>query len=374
MSAPARVDSSLLGRWWLTVDRWMLAALLVLLALGALMVLAASPAVAERLSLGSFHFAPRHLAFLVPSLFLMLAVSLLSPVGVRRLAMIMLGVGMLLMLTTLIFGFEANGSRRWLAVGGISFQPSEIVKPALAVVAAWLFTLQRQSRGVPGDAMSAGLFAIVLLLLVMQPDSGMAFAATAAWSAQWFLTGLPLLWVGVLLAVGISGLIAGYRTLDHVQSRIDRFLDPATGDTYQIDTALSAFSSGGLLGRGPGEGVIKAHLPDAHSDFIFAVVGEEFGLVACLALVALFAFVVLRGFLRLQKEEDLFRLLAAAGLLTLFGMQALINMAVSLNLLPTKGMTLPFISYGGSSMLSLAVAMGMVLALTRWHVRPGDWP
>ncbi len=374
MSAPARVDSSLLGRWWLTVDRWMLAALLVLLALGALMVLAASPAVAERLSLDSFHFAHRHLAFLVPSLFLMLAVSLLSPVGVRRLAMIMLGVGMLLMLTTLIFGFEANGSRRWLAVGGISFQPSEIVKPALAVVAAWLFTLQRQSRGVPGDAMSAGLFAIVLLLLVMQPDFGMAFAATVVWSAQWFLTGLPLLWVGVLLAVGISGLIAGYRTLDHVQSRIDRFLDPATGDTYQIDTALSAFSSGGLLGRGPGEGVIKAHLPDAHSDFIFAVVGEEFGLVACLALVALFAFVVLRGFLRLQKEEDLFRLIAAAGLLTLFGMQALINMAVSLNLLPTKGMTLPFISYGGSSMLSLAVAMGMVLALTRWHVRPGCWP
>ena len=374
MSAPARVDSSLLGRWWLTVDRWMLAALLVLLALGALMVLAASPAVAERLNLDSFHFVHRHLAFLVPSLFLMLAVSLLSPVGVRRLAMIMLGVGMLLMLTTLIFGFEANGSRRWLAVGGISFQPSEIVKPALAVVAAWLFTLQRQSRGVPGDALSAGLFATVLLLLVMQPDFGMAFAATVVWSAQWFLAGLPLLWVGVLMAVGISGLIAGYRTLDHVQSRIDRFLDPATGDTYQIDTALSAFSSGGLLGRGPGEGVIKAHLPDAHSDFIFAVVGEEFGLVACLVLVALFAFVVLRGFLRLQKEEDLFRLIAAAGLLTLFGMQALINMAVSLNLLPTKGMTLPFISYGGSSMLSLAVAMGMVLALTRWHVRPGCWP
>ncbi len=374
MSAGTRVDASLLGRWWLTVDRWMLAALLVLLALGALMVLAASPAVAERLDLDSFHFAHRHLLFVVPSLLVMLAVSLLSPVGVRRLAMVMLGIGVLLMLATLVFGVEVKGARRWLVVAGFSIQPSEIVKPALAVVAAWLFTLQRQRSGVPGDVLSAALFACILLLLVMQPDFGMAFAATVVWSAQWFLAGLPLLWVGVLMAAGVGGLIAGYRSLDHVQSRIDRFLDPASGDTYQVDTALSAFSSGGLLGRGPGEGVIKSHLPDAHADFIFAVVGEEFGLVACLVLVALFAFVVLRGFLRLQQEEDLFRLLAAAGLLTLFGMQALINMAVSLNLLPTKGMTLPFISYGGSSMLALAVAMGMVLALTRWRARPGYSP
>ena len=374
MSAGTRVDASLLGRWWLTVDRWMLAALLVLLALGALMVLAASPAVAERLDLDSFHFAHRHLLFVVPSLLVMLAVSLLSPVGVRRLAMVMLGIGVLLMLATLVFGVEVKGARRWLVVAGFSIQPSEIVKPALAVVAAWLFTLQRQRSGVPGDVLSAALFACILLLLVMQPDFGMAFAATVVWSAQWFLAGLPLLWVGVLMAAGVGGLIAGYRSLDHVQSRIDRFLDPASGDTYQVDTALSAFSSGGLLGRGPGEGVIKSHLPDAHADFIFAVVGEEFGLVACLVLVALFAFVVLRGFLRLQQEEDLFRLLAAAGLLTLFGMQALINLAVSLNLLPTKGMTLPFISYGGSSMLALAVAMGMVLALTRWRARPGYSP
>lgn len=374
MSAGTRVDASLLGRWWLTVDRWMLAALLTLLALGALMVLAASPAVAERLKLDSFHFAHRHLVFLLPSLIILLAVSLLSPVGVRRLAMVVLGIGMVMMLATLIFGVEVKGARRWLVIAGFSIQPSEIVKPALAVVAAWLFTLQRQRHGIPGDVLSAGLFACVLLLLVMQPDFGMAFAATVVWSAQWFLAGLPLLWVGVLIAAGIGGLIVGYRNLDHVQSRIDRFLDPATGDTYQVDTALSAFSSGGLLGRGPGEGVIKAYLPDAHADFIFAVVGEEFGLVACLVLVSLFAFVVLRGFVRLQQEEDLFRLLAAAGLLTLFGIQAVINMAVSLNLLPTKGMTLPFISYGGSSMLALAMAMGMVLALTRWRARPGNWP
>ncbi len=214
---------------------------------------------------------------------------------------------------------------------------------------------------------------MVLVLLVMQPDFGMAFAAAVVWSAQCFLAGLPLFWVGVLMVVGIGGLLAGYRYLDHVQSRIDRFLDPALGDTYQVDTALSAFASGGLLGRGPGEGIVKARLPDAHADFVFAVVGEEFGLLACLVLVALLAFVVLRGFLRLQHEEDMFRLLAAAGLFTLFGVQALINMAVSLSLLPTKGMTLPFISYGGSSMLALAVAMGMVLALTRWRARPGEW-
>ena len=373
MSAPARADASLLGRWWLTVDRWMLAALLSLLALGALMVLAASPAVAERLDLDGFHFARRHLAFLVSALALMLAVSLLSPTGVRRLAVVMLVVGVALMAATLVFGIEVKGARRWIVVAGHSIQPSEIVKPALAVVAAWLFALKRQDRAIPGDALSAALFAVVLVLLVMQPDFGMAFAAAVVWSAQWFLAGLPLFWVGALMVVGIGCLLAGYRYLDHVHSRIDRFLDPALGDTYQVDTALSAFASGGLLGRGPGEGIVKARLPDAHADFVFAVVGEEFGLLACLVLVALFAFVVLRGFLRLQYEEDLFRLLAAAGLFTLFGVQALINMAVSLSLLPTKGITLPFISYGGSSMLALAVAMGMVLALTRWRARPGEW-
>jgi cell division protein FtsW len=373
MNGLSRTDTSLIGRWWWTVDRWMLAALLLLLGLGALMSLAASPAVAERLDLDGFHFVRRHLALLAPALAALLAASLLSPAGVRRLALLLLAVGLALMVATLVAGVEIKGARRWIAVAGLTVQPSEIVKPAFAVVAASLFAAQRRHR-VPGDTASIVVFVLVLALLALQPDFGMAFTVGAVWFAQYFLAGLPLVWVGALIAAGVGGLVGGYLAFDHVRSRIDSFLDPALGDTYQIDTSLSAFSSGGLFGRGPGEGVIKAHLPDAHSDFVFAVVGEEFGLVVCLVLVGLFAFVVLRGLARLLHEDDLFSVLAAAGLLTVFGLQALINMAVTLRLVPTKGMTLPFISYGGSSLLALALGMGMMLALTRRRPRPeGRW-
>jgi cell division protein FtsW len=370
MSGLPRTDTSLLGRWWWTVDRSMLVALLLLLGLGALMSLAASPPVAQRLDLDGFHFVRRHLALLAPALAAMLAASLLSPLGVRRLALLLLAVGLALTVATLVVGVEVKGARRWIAIAGLTVQPSEIIKPAFAVVAAWLFAAQRRHRGVPGDAVAIGLFALVLVLLALQPDFGMALTVAAVWFAQYFLTGLALAWIGALIAVGVGGLVGGYLALGHVRSRIDSFLDPALGDTYQIDASLRAFSSGGLFGRGPGEGLVKAHLPDAHSDFVFAVVGEEFGLVVCLVLVGLFAFVVLRGFVRLLHEDDLFSVLATAGLLTLFGLQALINMAVTLRLVPTKGITLPFISYGGSSLLALAVAMGMMLALTRRRPRP----
>lgn len=373
MSSFARTDISLVGRWWWTVDRWLLASLLLLIGAGVLMVLGASPPVAEKLNLDSFHFFRRHLALLIPALAVMFLVSLLSPTGVRRLAVVLLGVALLLTLITVLVGDEAKGARRWLSMGGLSIQPSEFLKPALAVAAAWLFAAQRQVYRFPGDAIAAVLLGAVLLALMLQPDFGMALTIAAVWFAQYFLAGLSLIWVGALVVVGAGVFFIGYFSFGHVRDRVDTFINPAAGDNYQVETSLRAFSNGGLFGRGPGEGVVKDHLPDAHADFIFAVVGEELGVIVCLLIVGLFAFIVLRGLIRLAEEEDLFVLLAAAGLLTQFGLQALINMAVTLRLVPTKGMTLPFMSYGGSSMLALAIGMGMLLALTRWRPKPGGW-
>jgi cell division protein FtsW len=236
------------------------------------------------------------------------------------------------------------------------------------VASAWLFSLDREETGIPGARIAVALWVAVVSLLLMQPDVGQAVLVTAIWGTQLFLAGLPLAWIAVVAVVGAGGLVAAYFALPHVTARIDSFLDPAAGDRYQVNRSLEAFVNGGLLGRGPGEGTVKAQLPDAHSDFIFAVAGEEMGLIACLIILGLFAFVVLRGFARLMQENSLFVLLAASGLLIQFGLQAFINMASTLHLMPTKGMTLPFISYGGSSLMALALGMGMLLALTRRRV------
>jgi cell division protein FtsW len=222
--------------------------------------------------------------------------------------------------------------------------------------------------------MCLALYAVVAALLLLQPDLGMTVIVSATWFVQFFLAGLPIIWVALLVGGGIAGVTGAYFSLAHVRERIDSFLDPAVGDRYQIERSLEAFMNGGLIGRGPGEGTVKEVLPDAHADFIFAVAGEEFGVLLCLLLVALFAFVVLRGMSRLMSEQNLFVLLATGGLLTAFGLQAFVNMASALHLVPTKGMTLPFISYGGSSLLSLALSMGMVLALTRRRAGLGDSP
>ncbi len=365
MSGFTRADTSLFGRWWWTVDRWSLVALAALVAFGAILTLAASPAVAERIGLESFHFAHRQFVFLPLAAALLVAVSLLKAKAVRRLCTVGFCVFFVLTAATIFLGPEIKGAQRWLAIGGLSLQPSEFLKPTFIVTAAWMFAAGKRGANAPGNAVAIVLYLAVVGLLLAQPDVGMALVVTSVWFAQFFLAGLGLAWVGTFAGVTVVGLIGSYFAFAHVANRIDRFLDPSSGDTYQITTALQAFVSGGLAGRGPGEGRVKSVLPDAHSDFIFAVVGEEFGLIACLVLVALFAFVVLRGFARLLNEENLFVLLAAAGLLIQFGLQALVNMASTLRLIPTKGMTLPFISYGGSSMLALALGMGMVLALTR---------
>ncbi len=373
MISLGRTDTSVIGRWWWTVDRWTMAAVALLVAIGAMLIMAASPAVAERIGADHFHFVRRQFVFLPPALVVMFAVSLLSPKNVRRLAVLGFLGAVALMAVTLMFGQEIKGATRWITLAGITIQPSEFVKPTFAVVAAWMFSEQRLGENVPGNLISLGLYLVVATLLLLQPDVGMTLVVSSVWFIEFFLAGLPLVWVLMGMVVGLGGLVAAYFTFSHVASRIDRFLDPAAGDTYQVATALQAFHYGGLFGRGPGEGRVKLVLPDAHTDFIMAVAGEEFGLILCLLVVGLFAFIVLRGFARMLAEENLFVLLATSGLLVQFGLQAIINLASTLHLMPTKGMTLPFISYGGSSMLALALGTGMVLALTRKRYGQEGW-
>ena len=368
-----RDDRSLVGQWWWTVDRWALGAVLAIMAFGVMLTLAASPPAAERIGADSFMFAKRQFVFLPMALALMLGISLATPRHIRRLALLVFCGSIVLLAATFVIGVEIKGARRWISVPGLSsVQPSEFVKPSLAVISAWLLAQGRAERRWSGYILSTLLVASVLALLVMQPDLGMSVVVALVWAAQLFVVGLPM-WVAAFGVVGgAASLVGAYFAFGHVRSRFDRFLDPSSGDNYQVNTSLEAFMNGGLIGRGPGEGTVKSVLPDAHSDFIFAVAGEEFGLLLCLLLVALFAFIVLRGFARLLHENNLFVLLATAGLLVTFGLQAVINMAWTLHLMPTKGMTLPFISYGGSSLLALSLAMGMVLALTRRRAGLGD--
>lgn len=365
MTPFTRADTSILGRWWWTVDRWSLLAIAALMAFGAILAAASSPAVAERIGLDALYFIKRHFMLLPVSVFLILAISILTPIQVRRFAVIAFLGCIVLLTATLILGVEIKGAQRWLSIAGFSLQVTELVKPTFAVVAAWLFSEAAHDPRFPGRMICTGLFALVVGLVIMQPDLGQAVVISFVWMAQFFLAGLPMWLVAGLVVLGVSGIVGSYFTLSHVSSRIDRFLDPDSGDTYQIERSIEAFSSGGLFGRGPGEGQVKTVLPDAHADFVFAVAGEELGLIVTLIIVGLFAFIVLRGLARAMSEQNLFILLAVSGLLVQFGIQALINMGSSLQLIPTKGMTLPFISYGGSSLLSIGVGLGMTLALTR---------
>ncbi|HLJ63142.1 MAG TPA: putative peptidoglycan glycosyltransferase FtsW [Stellaceae bacterium] len=361
----ARIDQGPVAQWWWTVDRWSLAAIAALIGFGALLIMAASPAVAFHIHTDSLHFVRRYFAVLPLALAAMFLLSLQTPRTIRRIALIGLVLSMAALAYTFVGGVEIKGARRWISLPGFSLQPSEFVKPCFAVVAAFLFAQRKKIPGFPGHLISGALYLLVVGMLVRQPDLGMAVVVTVVWFTQFFLAGARFLWVAVLIAVGALGLVSAYFTLPHVTSRVDRFLNHEAGDTFQVDRSIEAFRNGGLWGKGPGEGTVKENLPDAHADFVFAVAGEELGLVTCLMILTLFAFVVLRGFTRLLQEGNLFIVLAATGLLVQFGLQAVVNMASSLRMMPAKGMTLPFISYGGSSLLALGIGMGMTLALTR---------
>ena len=364
-----RSDRSVLSDWWFTIDRLMLSAVLLLMLGGLVLSMAASPPIADRLGLEPYHFVKRHAMFLIPASLIVFAASLLNPKQMRRLSLGLVIVGFGLMVATLVTGPEIKGATRWLQIGPFSLQPSELVKPGFVVVCAWLFSESQRRKDMPGWQMATGLYAAFVVLLVLQPDFGQVLLVSIVWGGLFFLAGLHMVWVGALAGLALIGMVIAYFTVHHVAARIDRFLNPSAGDTYQLDRALQSFVEGGWFGRGPGEGTLKQVLPDSHTDFIFAVAAEEYGLIACLVLVALFGFIVLRGMRHSLAESNDFIRYAVAGLMLLFGLQALINMAVNLGMLPAKGMTLPLISYGGSSLISMGLTLGMVLGLTRRRPR-----
>ena len=368
----ARTDRSRLGVWWWTTDRFLLTAVAVMVALGVALSFGSSPAAAQRLGLHDpFHFAVRQCVYGAIGATILLAVSMCSPRGVRRLSFFIYIVAIVIMMGLPILGHSAKGATRWLQLGGFSLQPSEFMKPALIVLAAWMFSEGQKGQGVPGVFIAFCLYALAVVLLLAEPDVGQTVLITIAFGAAFFMAGVPFAWILGLGGFAGAGLIAIYFAFGHVAARVHKFLSPDTADTHQIDRATEAIAAGGFLGRGPGEGVIKRHVPDLHTDFIYSVAAEEYGLVFSLFLISLFAFVVVRGLYRAMKLTDSFEQVAASGLFVLLGQQAFINVAVNVNMIPTKGMTLPFISYGGSSMLAMGLTLGMALALTRR--RPGGF-
>lgn len=371
MSFFSRTDKSLLARWWWTVDRGLLALLIIIMIFGVILVVAASPSVAMRIGLDQYHFVLRHVIVLGPSFLMMLALSLLDIKQIWRVAVIMLAGSFLALIYVLGFGAEIKGAQRWIHLPGFSLQPSEFAKPAFIVVAAWFIALQKDKPEFAGTKIAAVLYGVLASLLVLQPDMGMTFIVTSCFMAMIFLAGLPFRIIFLLLIFAIAAATLAYFSLSHVQSRVDRFLHPESGDTFQIEKSLEAFRQGGVFGTGPGQGSVKLNIPDVHADFIFSVAGEELGLFFVIILVGLYGYVLVRGFNRVIDSENMFVILSVGGLLTMFGLQALVHMGSALHLLPTKGMTLPFISYGGSSLLSMSIAMGMVLALTRRQTRSG---
>ena len=365
----SREQRTPLSEWWWTVDRLLLAAVMTLMLGGVILSLAASPPVAARLHLDPFHFFNRHVIFLVPSIVVMIAVSFLSPRQIRRSALIVFAISVVLIVATLLIGPEVKGAKRWITLLGVNIQASECAKPAFVVLVAWLFAESARRPEMPATSMAMALLMTLVTLLVLEPDFGQTMLVLMVWGALFFIAGMRMIWVFGLMGASAVGLLGAYLMVPHVAGRIKRFMDPSSGDTFQVDTALESFMKGGWFGQGPGEGTVKRILPDSHTDFVFAVAAEEFGIILCLALLALFAFIVIRSLSRAYASEDLFSRFAASGLAIMFGIQASINMAVNLHLMPAKGMTLPFISYGGSSMISLAYGVGMMLALTRQRPR-----
>ena len=368
----SRNSRSIIANWWWTVDKMLLTLITLIIVIGIFLNFSASPSVANRIGVGSFHFIKRQLLFLPLAYGLMLFLSMHGLKAVRRKAIIGYLITIALMIMTLFWGEETKGASRWIRIFGFSLQPSEFIKPTFAVVAAWLFEGQKKYRDFPGDLLSICLYGFTLILLLLQPDVGMSMVMSAIWLFQFFLSGLSLVLVTVLGLLGVGLLVTAYFMFPHVQVRFQQFMASENNLSFQVKKSLEAFQNGNLFGMGPGEGVVKMHIPDAHTDFIFAVAAEEYGMLLCLAIVALYACVVVRAMLISCKDNNLFIILAAAGLSASFGLQGIINMASTMHLMPTKGMTLPFISYGGSSLLATALGMGMLLAITRKNVHAED--
>jgi len=364
----SRADDSIFSKWWWTIDRAMLFVFVLMIAFGIMLAMAATPMVATRIGLDEFYFIKRHFIYIIPSVLIIFIVSNLDNEQLKKFALLLFFAAVGLTFLTLFFGAEIKGARRWISLGGCSIQPSEFAKPALAVLTAWMFANEKEDKTFNGKFMAVSLLSIFAILLVLQPDIGMLVVTLAVWGCQLFINGLPIIFVVGAVICGAGGFVLAYMFLPHVTVRVNKFLDPAVGDHYQINRSLEAFANGGFLGVGPGEGLVKRHLPDAHADFIFAVLGEEFGFIFCAFVVFIIGFIVVYGMMKAMKERDYFTSLASIGLLAQFGLQSFINMASTLHIIPTKGMTLPFMSYGGSSMIAISIAVGMILALGRKRI------
>ncbi len=360
-----RSDKSLIAKWWWNIDGFILFCVMTLCVLGVVLLLSASPSVAERIGVGPYYFVKKHLMFLPISLGVIFLTSLLNNRQIRLLSLLVFAGSIFLMLLVLFMGQEIKGATRWINIFGISIQPSEFMKPAFAVMVGWAFSYGCMRPDFPGVKIAIGFYLAVVSLLVLQPDIGMTIIISLTWGAQFFVAGLSLAFVGILIGGAVLFMVIAYFTFSHVRTRIDTFLNPESGDTYQVTSAIKAFSNGSFFGRGPGEGSVKATVPDVHTDFILTVAAEEFGFIMCLLIVAIYCFVVVYSLYRVASNNNLFAIITVAGLCAQLGFQALVNISSTISLIPTKGMTLPFISYGGSSLVAVSFGIGIILALTK---------
>lgn len=355
---------NILKNWWRSIDQRSVIAYGILITFSLMLVTTTSAAVAEKIGLVNNYFSSRQVIFLLIGGITIVFFSSLNKLWIKRISIIGFLVSIVMLVLVKFYGYEVKGAIRWIRLGGFSYQPSEFIKPFFAIVTGWLLSLKYNDK-FPGFQICIFLYMLIGFLLLTQPDVGMLILITAVFATQLFVAGLPIIWIILSKIVVIIGIIVAYLFLPHVTNRINSFLSPDASENYQISKSLLAFEEGGLYGRGPGEGSVKQYLPDSHTDFIFAAAGEEFGAIICVMIIAVFAFIVLGSLIRIEKEKDKFTQFSSIGIITQFGLQAVINIGVTLNLLPTKGMTLPFISYGGSSTIAISIAVGMLLGLTK---------
>jgi len=357
-------NNSFIKKWWRSIDQQIIIALIILFSFSLILVTTSGSIIANKLGLDEYHFSSRQMIYLFLASLLIVIFSSFEQKWLKRIAILGFVANLILLILVKFYGYEVKGATRWISIFGISMQPSEFIKPFFAVIVGWLLSLKFEDE-FPSFSICLFLYVLVAVLLILQPDFGMFVMISAVFGIQLFVSGMPLLWIILAFIVSMFGISGAYFFLPHVTKRVNNFLDPDSSENYQVTKSLMAFEHGGMYGIGPGEGSVKQVLPDSHTDFIFAVAGEEFGAIICLIVIGTFAFIVIRSLLKLINENDKFVQFASIGIISQFGLQSIINIGVTLNLLPTKGMTLPFISYGGSSTIAISIGIGMLLGFTK---------